>query len=132
MNELPSPNNVYGSIFSTTGLAKIAEILRNHLGLSKAEVYIYQSEFDGDRTLYIITAGYEFETRIASEENTWHISGSVAGDRSEILSSLKYLFDPLRKNGFESKFEIYDRAFNCIAEYPQVSIAVADGKPFEC
>jgi hypothetical protein len=80
MNELPSPNNVYGSIFSRTGLAKIAEILRNHLGLSQAEVYIYQSQFDGDRTLYIRTAGYEFETRTASEENTWHINGAVMGD----------------------------------------------------
>jgi hypothetical protein len=132
MNQLPSPNNVYGSTFSTTGLEKIAEILRNYLGLSKTEVYIYQSQFDGDRTLYIITAGYEFETRIAKLENTWHISGSVAGDLDEILSSLKYLFEPLRRNGFESKFEIYDREFNCIAEYPQSSIAVADGKPFEC
>jgi hypothetical protein len=119
MNELPSPNNIYGSIFSTTGLAKIAEILRNHLGLSKTEAYIYQSQFDGDRTLYIITAGYEFEIRIAEVENTWHISGSVAGDLDEILNILKYLFEPLRRNGFESKFEIYDREFNCIAEYPQ-------------
>jgi hypothetical protein len=122
MSELPATNNVYGSISSTTGLAKIAEILRSRLGLSKTEVYIYQSQFDGDRTLYIITAEYEFETRIAKEENTWHISGSVAGDRSEILSIIRYLFKPLRRAGFESKFEIYARDFNCVAEYPQASI----------
>jgi hypothetical protein len=134
MTELPSPYNVDGSIFSTTGLEKIAEILRNYLGLSKTEVSVYKSQFNGSQTLYIRTAEYEFEfeTRTGREENTWHISGSVAGDRSEILDILKYLFEPLRRNGFESKFEIYDRAFNCIAEYPQVSIAVADCKPFEC
>jgi hypothetical protein len=121
MNELPSPYNVYGSIFSTIGLAKIAEILRNYLGLSKAEVYIYKSQLDGSQTLYIRTAKYEFEfeTQTEREENNWHISGSVAGDRSEILSILRYLFEPLRRAGFESKFEIYDREFNCIAKYPQ-------------
>jgi hypothetical protein len=70
INELPSPNNVYGSIFSTTGLAKIAEILRNNLGLPQSEVYINRSQFDGDRTLYIVTAEYEFQTRTSSEENT--------------------------------------------------------------
>ncbi len=118
MNELPATNNVYGSIFSTTGLAKIAEILTSHLGLSKTEVYIYRSQFDRHQTLYIRTADYEFETRIASEKNSWDISGSVAGDRSEILSILRYLFEPLQRAGFESKFEIYDRDFNCIAEYP--------------
>ena len=119
MNELPSPYNVDGSIFSTTGLEKIAEILRNYLGLSKAEVYVSKSQFNGSQTLYIITADYEFETRTSSEENTWHISGSVVGDRSEILSIIRYLFEPLRRAGFESKFEIYDRDFNCIAKYPQ-------------
>jgi hypothetical protein len=119
MDELPSPNNVYGSIFSTIGLAKIAEILSSRLGLSKTEVYIYQSQFDRHQTLHIRTAGYEFETRTSSEENTWYISGSVAGDRDEILSILRYLFEPLQRAGFESKFEIYDRDFNCIAKYPQ-------------
>jgi hypothetical protein len=79
MNQLPSPNNVYGSVFSRTGLAKIAEILRNQLGLTQAEVYIDQSQFDHHQILYIITAAYEFETRTASEQNIWHISGSVMG-----------------------------------------------------
>lgn len=119
MNELPSPYNVYGFIFSTTGLEKIAEILRNYLGLSQAEVYIYQSQFDGSQALYIKTVRYEFETRTTKEENTWHINGSVTGDRSEISNILQYLFEPLRRNGFGSKFEIYDRSFNCIAEYPR-------------
>jgi hypothetical protein len=118
MRDLPSTNNVYGSIYSATGLEKIAEILKNYLGLSKAEVYVYNSQFDDGQTLYIITAEYEFETRTAREENTWNITGSVMGDLSEILNILQYLFEPLRRNGFESKFEIYDREFNCIAEYP--------------
>jgi hypothetical protein len=120
MNELPSLNNVYGSIFSMTGLEKIAEILRNYLGLSKTEVYVYKGQFDGSQTLYIRTEKYEFEfePRTGREENTWHITGSVMGDRSEILNILQYLFEPLRRNGFGSKFEIYDRSFNCIAEYP--------------
>jgi hypothetical protein len=124
MNELPSPYNVYGSIFSNTGLVKIAEILRNYLGLSKTEVHICKSQVDGSQTLYIITAEYEFEfeNRTGREENTWHITGSIAGDRAEILNMLKYLFEPLRRNRFESKFEIYDREFNCIAKYPQSSI----------
>jgi hypothetical protein len=82
MTELPSPYNVDGSIFSTTGLVKIAEILRNYLGLSNTDVYVNKSQFDGSQTLYIITAEYEFEfkTRTGREENTWHISGSVTGD----------------------------------------------------
>lgn len=80
MKELPLTNNVYGCIYSATGLEKIAEILRNYLGLSKAEVYVYNSQFDGDLTLYIRTAEYEFETRTAREENTWDISGAVMGD----------------------------------------------------
>jgi hypothetical protein len=118
MQELPSPNNVYGSLFSTTSLEKVADILRSRLGLTRLEVYVQKSQFDKQETLYIRTEGYEFDTQKIVEENIWLLNGSVAGNRSEILMVLKYLSDPLHRAGYYTKFEVYDRDFNCIAKYP--------------
>jgi hypothetical protein len=118
MKELPSPNNIYGSLVSKTSLEKVANILRSRLGLTTAEVYVYKSQFDHQETLHIRTEGYEFQTEKAREENIWLLNGSVAGDRSEILMVLKYVTDPLSRAGYQTKFEIYDRDFNCIADYP--------------
>lgn len=118
MQELPSPNNVYGSLISTTSLEKVADILRSHLGLTKLEASVYKSQFDRQETLQIRTAGYEFDTQKIAEENTWLLNGSVAGDLAEILIVLKYLSDPLNRSDYQTKFEVCDRDFNCIAEYP--------------
>jgi hypothetical protein len=117
MRLLPSPNNVYGALFSTTSLQKVADVLRSRLGLTAAEVFVCKSEGESHETLYIKTAEYEFDTHQVGEANIWSFSGSVAGNRSEILMLLKYLFDPLHFAGYKTKFEIYDEEFNCIAEY---------------
>lgn len=118
MRELPSPNNVYGFLFSRTSLEKVAEVLRSRLGLTKTEVYVYRSGFDGSETLKVRTEAYEFETQKAKENNTWLFSGSVAGNLDEILTVLKLLSSHLRWAGYDTKFEIYDQEFDCIAEYP--------------
>jgi hypothetical protein len=121
MQELPSPNNVYGSLVSATSLEKVADILRSRLGLTKLEVSVYKSQFDRQETLQIRTTGYEFDTQKIAEENTWLLNGSVAGDLAEILTVLKYLSDPLNRSGYQTKFEVCDTEFNCIAEYPTLN-----------
>lgn len=121
MQELLSPNNVYGSIVSTTSLERVAEILRSHLGLTRLEVSVYKSQFDQQETLRIRTARYEFDTQKIATENNWLLNGAVAGDRFEILTVLKYLADPLHQEGYQTKFEVYDAEFNCISEYPTLN-----------
>jgi hypothetical protein len=116
--ELPSPHNVYGLLRADAGLERIANLLRSRLGLTKTAVYIAKTEGESEQILYIHTAAYEFEIRKVDPEHTWRIYGSVAGDRSEILMVLKYISDPLHYAGYKAEFEVYDREFNCIAEYP--------------
>lgn len=93
-------------------------MLRSRLGLTKTEVYVYKSQFDGSETLNVRTEEYEFEARKAKEEKTWLLNGSVAGERDDILTAIKLLSSQLHWAGYETKFEIYDREFNCVAEYP--------------
>lgn len=118
MNDLPITNNVYGFLYSKIGLKDAATVLRNYLGLSEKQAYIYKSQYDGDETLKIRTEAYEFETQSLKEEDTWLFNGAVAGDIDSIKATLKEICDPLKFKGYEANFEIYDENFEFIFKYP--------------
>jgi hypothetical protein len=118
VTDLPLGNNVYGHLYSKTGLRDVAKVLRNYLGLSEKQVYIYRSQFDGDETLQIRTETYEFETQSLEEEDKWLFNGAVAGDIDSIKVTLKEICDPLRRQGYETKFEIYDENCEFLSDYP--------------
>ena len=118
MNDLPIANNVYGFLYSKIGLRDAAKVLRNCLGLSEKQAYIYKSQFDGDETLKIRTEVYEFETQSLKEGDKWLFNGAVAGDIDSIKAILKEICAPLKFKGYEANFEIYDENFEFISEYP--------------
>jgi hypothetical protein len=118
VTDLPPANNVYGYLYSKTGLRDVAKLLRNHLGLSEQQIYIYKSQFDGNETLMIKTETCELETQSLKEGDKWLFNGAVAGDIDSIKSTLKEICDPLRHKGYETKFEIYDENFDFLSDYP--------------
>jgi hypothetical protein len=120
---LPPVNNVYGYLYSKTGLQEVAKLLRSHLGLTEEEILIYKSRFDGNETLKIRLKACEFETQSLKEGNKWLFNGAVAGDIDSIEATLKTLSDPLHWAGYETSFEIYDENFDCISEYRSVPLA---------
>ncbi|MEL4895770.1 hypothetical protein [Crocosphaera sp. Alani8] len=118
MNELPITNNVYGCLYSKVGLRDVAKVLRDFLGLSEKQAYIYKSQFDGNETLKIRTKAYEFETQNLKEGDKWLFNGAVAGDIDLIKATLREICDSLKFKGYEANFEIYDENFEFISEYP--------------
>lgn len=118
MNDLPITNNVYGFLYSKTGLRNAAKVFRDYLGLSEKQAYIYKSQFDGNETLKIRTEAYEFETQSLKEGDKWLFNGAVAGDIDSIKALLKEICDPLNAKGYKANFEIYDKNFEFISEYP--------------
>lgn len=118
MTELPDGNNVYGHLYSKTGLQDVAKVLRNYLDLSEKQVYIYKSQFNEDETLKIRTEKYEFETQSLEEGDKWLFNGAIAGDIDSIKATLKQIYDPLRCQGYETKFEIYDENCEFRSDYP--------------
>lgn len=118
MADLPLSNNIYGYLYSKTGLQDVAKILKDYLGLSEKQIYIYSSQFNGNETLKIKTETYEFETQSLKEEDKWLFNGAVAGDINSIKATLKTLSDPLRHRGYETSFEIYDENFEFLSNYP--------------
>ncbi len=118
MRQLPPCNNVYGFLYASNSLERVAEVIRSRLGFTKTEVYVYKSQFDGSEELHIKTEGYEFDVRKAQTQDTWLIDGCVAGDGAEIVTVLKLLSSHLHWAGYTTKFEIYDEQFNWVADYP--------------
>jgi hypothetical protein len=119
MTDLPDGNNIYGYLSSKTGLRDVAKVLRNYLDLSEKQIYIYRSQFDGDETLKIRAEIYEFETQSLEEGDKWLFNGAVAGDVNSIKATLKEICDPLRRQGYETKFEIYDKNCEFLSDYPE-------------
>ncbi|TYQ28208.1 hypothetical protein [Pseudanabaena sp. UWO310] len=118
MTDLPALNNVYGYLHSKTGLRDIAKVLRNYLGLSEKQIYIYRSQFDGNETLKIRMETCELETQSLEEGDKWLFNGAVAGDIDSIKATLKEICDPLTRKGYETNFEIYDENFEFLSSYP--------------
>lgn len=118
MIDLPIANNVYGYLYSKAGLRNVAKVIKTCLGLSKTQVYIYRSQFDGDEVLKIRREICEFETQSLEEGDKWLLNGAVAGDIDSIKEILKEIYDPLKLKGYETSFEIYDENFEFICTYP--------------
>lgn len=118
MTDLPPANNVYGYLYSKTGLPDVAKVLRNYLGLSEKQIYIYRSQFNGNETLKIKMETCELETQSLKEGDKWLFNGAVAGDINSIKATLKEICDPLRLKGYETNFEIYDENFDFLSNYP--------------
>jgi hypothetical protein len=119
VTDLPPVNNVYGYLYSKTGLRDAAKVLRNYLGLSEKQIYIYKSQFDGNETLKIRTETCEFETQSLKEGNKWLFNGAVSGDIDSIKATLKEICDPLKRKGYETNFEIYDENCDYLCDYPE-------------
>ncbi len=118
MTDLPPANNVYGYLYSKKGLRDVAKVLRNYLGLSEKQIFIYRSQFDGNETLKIRMEMCELETQSLKEGDKWLFNGAVAGDIESIKATLKEIYDPLRRKGYETNFEIYDENCDFLSDYP--------------
>jgi hypothetical protein len=77
VTNLPSVNNVYGYLYSKTSLRDVAKLLRNYLGVSEKQIYIYRSQFDGNETLKIKMEKCELETQSLKEGDKWLLNGAV-------------------------------------------------------
>jgi len=118
VTDLPPANNVYGYLYSKKGLRDVAKVLRNYLGLSEKQIFIYRSQFDGNETLKIRMEMCELETQSLKEGDKWLFNGAVAGDIESIKATLKEIYDPLRRKGYETNFEIYDENCDFLSDYP--------------
>jgi hypothetical protein len=118
VSTLPLTNNVYGYLCSKVGLQAVANVLKSQIGWSANQIRVYRSHLYNEETLFIATATCEFETESFDGGDKWLFNGSVIGDIETIKIALKEICDPLLRQGFETKFEIYDEQFEFLSCYP--------------
>lgn len=114
-----SYNNVYGILFCNSSLKKPYKILRDRLGLTEAEVYLYKSQFDGAESLKVRTDIYDLETDKTDRDSEYLLNGEVAGETAEVITRIKEIADVLNLNNYRCHFEIYDDNSEFLDEYPK-------------
>lgn len=110
--EIPNGNNVYGLLICND-LEQLANDIQSNLEATSKQVSIYQSQFDGVKTLKVYAQEFEFETT-KLDNFEYLFNGAVAGNDSQIKHFVFSLYNEIKKSGYVSSFEIYDSKHNCI------------------
>ena len=112
-------DNIYGILICHSSLEKPCKILRYSLGLTKSEVYVYKSQFNGNECLKIRTDIYDLETAKIAQSSEYSFNGEVAGSVREVIKRVKNIADILNRSNCQCSFEIYNDNLEFIYEYPQ-------------
>jgi hypothetical protein len=115
--ELPERNNVYGTLQCNDQLNEVADIVRLVMSLAESEVHIKTSGFDDSQKILIRSARAEFDGYFADTNGKLLFNGAVAGSVDEVTRLIQEVHGALNAAGFAPKFEVYDNAFNCVAEF---------------
>ena len=110
--------HIYG-ILICSSLEKLCKILRDRLGLTKAEVYLYKSQFDGAESLKVRTDIYNLETDKTDRDSEYLLNGEVAGETAEVINRVEAIAHVLNQNKHRCHFEIYDDNSEFLGEYPE-------------
>ena len=113
-------NYIYGVLICNSSLRKPCKVLRYSLGLTKSQVYVYKSQFDGSEYLKIRTDIYDLQTDKTNESSKHLFNGEITGSDKEVIESLKKIADILNyRCNCQCSFEVYNNNLELIFEYPQ-------------
>ena len=114
---LPERNNVYGIMQCRGQLNEVAEIVGSALSLAKSEIHIKTSEFNGEQKLMIRSIDTEFDAYFTGIDEELLFNGAVAGSAEQVSELVQKIHNAFKAAGFTPRFEIYNDAQHCIAEF---------------
>lgn len=113
----PYINNVYGYFICNTNLEKLAAVLQRSISTPDLAVSVTKSKYDGSQTISLSSQNWEFQSRKFDNNGKYKFDGAVVGDKSEVCVIVQEIFTILNRHNYQPEFEVYNNAFECIAEF---------------
>lgn len=115
--ELPVNNNVYGYFICNTNLEKLAAVLQRSISTPDLIVSVTKSRYDDSQTIFLSSQNWEFDSRKFDNHGKYALNGAVAGDKTKVCAVVNEIFTILNRHDYQPVFEVYNDAFDCIAEF---------------